>query len=284
MTRRIRCVMILGASLPAACSTLGSRPPAELGWTREELQPLSEQCTSSKCSYTIDRDVPGVEIHTQVERLRPHQIPGWEVSTAGRVLDWLIQDAIRGAGGISDQTVIGIGSRKVVEAHADGWQARCSIFWMDDETVERVDGADEITGTTRRTEGIHCDAIHKADTTRVRWRLRSGIAPGRDRVAAMYDSLVAGKSDLVGRYPPTVIEEVDSEGVVTALLRVKRDSREGWFPGLQPRSRTITRSDNSPVARLHEGMKPMFDYAPGATEEERQIVRLFGAAMALPLR
>lgn len=269
MTRRIRYVVILGASSLVACSSLGSLPPVQPGWTREELPLLG--------------DVPGVEIRTQVERLRPHDIPGWEVGTVRRVLGWIVQEAYRGAGGISDQTLIGLGSRNVVESRPDGWRVRCSIFWIEDETVERVDGENEVTGSTRRTEGMHCDAFEAGDTTRVRWRLRSGIAPARDRLAAMYDSLVAEKSDLISRNPPTVIEAVDSVGAVTALLQIMVDSRESRFLGFQPRSRTITRSDGSPLARLYEGMERVFDFAPGVTAEERQIVRLFGAALAVPL-
>lgn len=268
----------------AACTSLYSSPPLEPGWTREQLPLLAEQCSSLRCPTTVSRDVPGIEIRTQVQHLRPHQIPGWEVSTAGRVLEWLSQEAIRGAGGLSSQSLIGLGTRDAVETRPDGWRIRCSLFWIEEQTIERVEGSDEITGSTPLAEGIHCDAFGVADSAGIRWRLRSGIAPDRDRLATLYDSLVAARSDMISTDPPAVMEHVDSTGAVVALFRLAKDAESAGPLGLRSRSRTITRSDGTLVARLHEGMAPVFDYAPDATAEERHIVRLFGLALALPVR
>jgi hypothetical protein len=268
--------------LLVGCASLSGVPPLPPDWTRETFDMAPERCSSARCAETIARNVGGYEVRTRMQYFAPHQIPGWEAGVVGRILGSIVQDAIRGRGGMSDRVRIGLGTRTVAAPDSAGPQLRCSLLFIEDQTITREAGEDAVTDSQRRTEGIHCATISLTDSAV--WRLRSGIAPPRDSLAAIYDSLVAAKSALVEARPPMLIERVGARGSVGEQIAVIADTSQSRFQRMLSSSSIFTRADGSPIARITPGLETIYDFAPTATEVEKNLVRLFGAAVVVRWR
>lgn len=272
----------------AACATLSASGAAPLapGWARESFHVSTERCGSGECRTRLVSAAGHLDVTSRARTYARHEIPGWDSgSSAARVLSSVAQGIIRRSGALSDETVIGLGTRVTTGGTGGEWQLRCSIFWIDDQEVaySRSDG-DHVTQATRRTEGTRCDAVASPDTGIAQWRFHTGITPPRDSLAIVYDSLASGESPAVSARPPMALERLTAGGRIDARYVVSRDTAALTFADrLRARKLSVTGASGAPLAVIHFGIQLTLDMASGATEEETQIVRLVGATLWVPL-
>ncbi len=275
MSRWLRSLSVVPLVTLAGCVGLVAAPTPQPGWIRDKLPYPTGSCFS-ECKYTIGRGDARIEARTRVQRYAPHQIPGWERGIPARLMSWLGQETISRLGGQSKRTTVSFGTSTISDRRPDSWRLECSLFGIMDTVIERQGGDDEPVGFRRRTAGMQCTLVSALDSSVVRWRLRSGITPPRDSLAAVYDSLVAAGSPAVAPVPPMVIERLRPDGSVQDRFDVVVDSTQR-FNALW----RIKRADGTGLATIHAAQRTTLDYAPDTTEEVRRLVRLLGVALAL---
>lgn len=277
---------VVGSALTGCATMTGATPrPLAPEWTREALVARSFRCRPGKCRTTLQSKGGQLDVATETRQYAPHDIPGWDGgSRAGRVASSIASTIARHNGFTTDRTDIGLGTRVVTDA--DGWQLRCSVLWIDDQEVEynKTDD-DHVTHEVRRTAGADCRALAPHDSGVIRWRFRTGIAPSRDSLAAIYDSLAAEKSPQVSAEPPMSLEHLTAAGIVDASYCLTRDATA---PTLMERlSLTVRfhvrRDSGAAVGVIQTGAKPMLDLAPGSSADEARMLRLVAGFMAISL-
>lgn len=277
---------LLLAVVVAGCASMTpAAPPLAPQWTRDALLAKSFRCRPGKCRTNIQSKGGQLDVATDAREYAPHEIPGWDGgSRAGRVASSVLARIGRRNGLTTDQTRVGLGTRVV--ADADGWQLRCSVLWIDDQEVEynRTDD-DHVTRDVRRTEGADCRAFAPSDSNIVRWRFRAGIAPSRDSLATIYDSLEAAKSAAVTATPPMSLEHLTAAGAVDATYCLTRDVTA---PSLMQRLSGAThvhvrRETGALIGTIQSGWKPMLDLSPDAGPDEARMLRLLAGFMAISI-
>ena len=279
-------VLALVPSAAMGCVSIGraNLPLLEPQWTREELRASGSACGSKDCRVTLKTPRGPVVVTVRTRTYGLHEIPGWNSgSTTGRVVSGILGGLLRRQGLTTDRVEIGLGTRTVADSGDSPWQLRCSVFWIDDQEEEyNKDDMDHITRSVRRAEGADCRVVEVADTAVVRWRFRAGIAPGRDSLAAIYDSLAFANPRMVSATPPLSLERVTPDGVVEARYGVSRDSLLTFPQRISGAGRvTIRRESGDAVAVIHTGFTAGLDLAPGATPGETRVVRLVAALLAV---
>ena len=273
-----------------ACASMSGAPryPLAPRWIRESFGALRVNCSRSECRATAAAAHSPITVRTRTREYTPDELPGWDSgSPAGRVAGSIGSEIMRHAGLTTDRTQIGLGSRVASDSGDGVWQLRCSVFWIDADEVEyNRKEADHVTRHSRTTEGIDCGAGAMSDSGVARWRYRAGIAPRRDSVAIVYDSLVALKSAAVSASPPMSLERLPAGLVPGAGYRLSRDARALTLaePMVGGGGRiNITRENGDAVAIIHTGLHVTLDVSPDATAEEVRVFRLIAATMVVPL-
>lgn len=283
--------MALGATACAGLPGFGP-PPLQAGWARDIYDASKSRCASGRCRTTLSSAHGPLEVETRAHEYERHEIPGWDDQGKGeRAASSVLQWALRRNGATTEWTTIGLGERVVREPGDDGWRLACSVFWIDVEDVEYdKDRGDHVSRDRRATEGLDCRASALADTGAVLWRFRRGIAPSREALAAQFDRLAAEGSADVTASPTSSLERVerDATGGVRYVVEDElpgEGGETGWAAhvGVGTALR-VTRENGERVATLRHGMRLAIDVAPGGTADEARVLRLVGAAMAVPLR
>jgi hypothetical protein len=273
-------VLLLSATSGCAGGILAAAPPAA-DWSRESFRVTSTSCRSDNCRARLSTSQGKLEIRTRARTYAPHQIPGWERPRGERAVLSTALLAVRWLGGVSEHTRIGLGTRVVSGNAADGWELRCSVFWVDREQRQqnRRDG-DTTSETERLAQGARCSAVATADTAGVRWRFLAGVAPPRDSLALLYDSLLAVRSPLIDPWPPMSLERLSAGGEVTERYTIASDL--ATFANFTIRVRLhVAREGGAALATFHGGDRSLLDVAPEATQEEAAVLRLVAAAVSL---
>lgn len=272
--------LVLGAPLGCTGGGMVNLPTLAPQWSREEFRPKWSLCGSRDCRVTLTAPRGPLVVAAQTKTYGLHEIPGWDTgSTTGRVVAGILRGVIRRQGFTTESVEIGLGTRTVTDS-SGGWELRCSVLWVDeqDEEYNRKDD-DHVAKTTRVTEGADCRGVTITDTSVARWRFRAGIAPPRDSLAAIYDSLVTAKSPMVSAVPPMSLERVAPQGAVEARYEISRDALT-FAERLTASVRTrIKREGGETVALLYTGFTTGLDLAADVTDEEARVLRLVAGIM-----
>ena len=276
----------------AACATYGRPvlPSLEPGWTREELRTRAFvwSCEPTSCNRTWRTPRGPLVARARGKTYDLHEIPGWNTeSTAARVATGILGFVLRRNGWTTESVQIGIGTRTVTDSGPTSWELRCSAYWIDDQE-EEYNKADEdhVARAIRRSEGAVCHAVDLADTSIVLWRFRAGIAPSRDSLAAVYDSVRATNSALVSASPPMSLERVAPDGDVAASYPVTMDLVQAET-SIHLRIGTVRVSrerDSPPIGMIHRATDVSLDLAPNVTGEEMRILRLLSGLIAFSFK
>ena len=288
MTTRASAALVLCGAVACASMSRTNQDPIAVNWTRQNLRPALSKCSRSECRTTFGNGLGAITVTTRTREYDRREIPGWDSgSTAGRVAGSIASGMIRRAGMTTESTKIGLGSRIVSDSGDSAWTLRCSVFWIDvaDVGYNRTD-EDHVTAQTRTTEGIDCTSGETSDSAAARWRFRTGIAPRRDSLALVYDSLVALKSPAVSALPPMTLEHSLADTLAVRRYLVRRETKAPTLAE-QLAGRVgrvyVTRETGDAIAVIHTGMQTSLDLAPGATNEEARVLRLVAAALSMPL-
>ena len=288
MTTRASAALVVCGAIACASMSMANQDPLPVNWTRQNLRPALSTCSRSGCRTTFGNGLGAINVTTRTREYDRREIPGWDSgSTAGRVAGSIASGMIRRAGMTTESTKIGLGSRSVSDSGESAWTFRCSVFWIDvaDVGYNRTD-EDHVTAQTRTTEGMDCTGGESSDSAAGRWRFRAGIAPRRDSLAVVYDSLVALKAPAVSARPPMTLERSPSDTLPVRRYLVRRETKAP--PLAEQLAGTvgriyITRENGDAIAVIHSGMQTRLDLAPGATSEEARVLRLVAAALSMPL-
>ncbi len=272
----------------AGCATLASPgiPVLAEGWTRESLRTgmFTSSCEPDDCNRTWRASRGPLRLRTQAETYGLHEIPGWNTqSTAGRVAGGVLGSVLRRQGMTTEYVEVGLGTRTVSDSGPTSWELRCSVYWIDDQEEEyNKSENDHVATSARRSEGAVCRAVDLADPAVVRWRFRAGIAPPRDSLATIYDSIRAVQPELVGPHPPMTLERVARDGTVDATYAVTTELVA--LPlgmGRVAGRLNVSRAQGAPsIAVIHAVPEPALDVSADATAEEVRILRLLTALRA----
>jgi hypothetical protein len=280
--RQLPLLLLLIATAGCAGGVLQTAPPA-VGWSREAFRITSESCWADNCRSRMKAAQGNLEITTRARSYAPHQIAGWERPLAERLALSTAMLAVRWAGGTTEQTRIGLGTRVVSAGPAAEWQLRCSIFWMDTEEKHSRRSGEETSYVQRQAQGARCGAVATADTSIVRWRFTGGIAPPRDSLAALVDSLMAAGSPLLNPFPPMSLERLTAAGEVAERYVIENEFATLAHFVVRVRLH-VARETGAALATFHGGDSALLDVAPEATAEEAAVLRLIAAAVAMWLR
>jgi hypothetical protein len=269
--------------LGAAMSCAGyAKPdvPDYARWTRASFHLRRGRCAGGDCTLMMRGSGGAVDVERRERAFHPHEIPGWDSSSrAQRAVAGVTQQLILGAGGFTDRTRIALGTAAVRDRSDNASQMTCSSLSIYDQTIARnAEGAEETVRSRTRTHGVDCRITASDDTTRTLWQFRYGIAPARDSLAAIYDSLAAAKAPQVSATPPITLEAV---AVPEArALRVTRDPRA--VPDLlRVASRWyVDTEDGLRIAVIDLGVQATVHLSPHVTAEERRALRLIGGFLA----
>jgi hypothetical protein len=272
----------------AACATLArqSVPALAGGWTREELRTraFSSACEPDACNRTWRTQRGPLRLRTNARSYGLHEIPGWNTqSTAGRVAGGVFGAVLRRQGMATEYVEVGLGTRTVSDSGPTSWELRCSVYWIDDQEEEyNRRETDHVATSARRSEGAVCRAVDLADTSVVRWRFRAGIAPPRDSLATIYDSIRTRQPELVGPHPPMTLERIAPDGSVDAAYSVTTELVPLPFGVRLVAGRlSVSREPGAPpIAVIHVVPEPALDLAPDASPEEARMLRLLTALRA----
>jgi hypothetical protein len=265
-------MLLLLTGAAGGCATVPDlyMPPAAPGMVREAFQERSMRCGRNNCRTRVATGAGELLVESRARTYERDEIPGWSRPRSSRVAAEVVSWMFLGLGGSVTYTEIGLGTHSVVGKGAEDRRLACSTFWMAERQVSnsRRDGPDGMNRSSPLTAGLRCDVTAAPDIGRVLWRFEDGIAPSRDSLAMVFDSLTAAGSPVVGAVPPKWLERIGPDGEVQARFELL----EVW-PRLAFADENGTR-----VAVLHRGLRPAFDTAPELTAEERQVLRLVAAA------
>ena len=289
MNRILRTLPVLLSILSAGCATFAMTgvPALEGGWTREDLRTraFSWACKPDDCNRTWRTSRGPLKLRTQAKTYRLHEIPGWNTqSTAGRVAEGMLGAALRRQGMTTEYVEVGLGTRTVSDSGPRPWELRCSVYWIDDKDEEYSrDEDDHVARARRRAEGAVCRAVDLADTSVERWRFRAGVAPPRDSLAAIHDSLRLANPEMVSANPPMTLQRIAPDGTVEATYAVAMDFAEapGGVRILAGRMRVSRAVGAPPIAIIHVIPEPSLDVGPDVTPEEVRILRMLTALRAV---
>jgi hypothetical protein len=274
-----RALLLLGAATGCAGYAKPDVPDYEQ-WTRASFHLRRGRCAGSECTLMMRGSGGAVDVHRREREYRPHEIAGWDSSSrAQRLVAGLGQQLILGAGGFTERTRIALGTATVIDRADSTSRMTCTSFSIYDQTiVKNADGVDEAVRSRTRTSGVDCRITATSDTTRTLWRFRYGIAPARDSVAAIYDSLAAANAPQVSGAPPITIEAVDAPD--GRRLRVTRDPRA--VPDLlRVASRWyVDTEDGLRIGVIDLGVQATVHLSPQVRVGERKALRLIGAFLA----
>ena len=270
------------------CASLASQsiPVLAGGWTRESLRAgmFTSSCEPDDCNRTWRTSRGPLRLRTHAKTYGLHEIPGWNTqSTAGRVAGGVLGAVLRRQGMATEYVEVGLGTRTVSDSGPTPWELRCSVYWIDDQEEEyNKSETDHVATSVRRSEGAVCRAVDLADTSVVRWRFRAGIAPPRDSLATIYDSIRVTQPELVGPHPPMTLERIASDGSVDATYAVATELVPLPFGMGRVAGRlSVSRQQGAPpIAVIHAVPEPALDLAADATVEELRILRLLTALRA----
>jgi hypothetical protein len=259
-------------------------PPAEPGWERESIVSSSSSCTANNCRYRFRSPGGGIDVRSRVRTYSPQQIPGWDVPRGERVLGAVGSFLFRQAGGTTSSTVVGLGTRTVTAGGE--LQLHCSVFWIEDSELafDRRQAVDVRSMTTRPVQGFDCRAAPATEPTAIAWRVRMGIAPPRDSLALVFDSLAAQRSPALAPLPPITLERTGRhDGAIVAYQVEQQTPVTSWARPLFPLRLQFARPGGEPLAVLHGGEDVVLDVAPAATPDERGILRLIAGLFAVTM-
>jgi hypothetical protein len=281
------CLLLAVCAGAAGCFGPGRSaqgPPPEPGWTREWIVPSSTTCAANSCRYRFRSPGGRIEVRSRVRTYSPQQIPGWDVPRSERVLGAVGSWLFRQAGGTTSSTVVGLGTRTVTEG--GDLRLHCSVFWMEDSEVafDRREGVDVRYMTTRPVQGLDCHAATAAEPDATAWRLRLGIAPSRDSLALVFDSLAAEQSPALGPLPPIALERMGSADDAVVAYEVERQTPvTSWERPFFPLRLQFARPGGEALAVLRGGEYVLLDVAPVATPDERRMLRLVAGLFAVTM-
>ena len=251
------------------------------GWTLDNFHMARSRCSGERCRLEIRSG----DTRFDVERIsRTHgrdDIPGWARPRGERTASAVGQAVIRGAGGFTDALAVTLRSTRVAERADSSRALWCSEMSMGEQRVVKGDGgSDEVEQTRPIAAGLRCHVATLADSIVPLWQVGYGIAPPRDSLAQMYDSLAALRAPEVGARPPITLARTARGAVGDSLLLVERDPRaipdllnayERWY---------VSRPDSSRVAVIDIGLRSRLRLAPGVEPEIRHTLRLIAALLA----
>ena len=284
-------MLALSLGLTTGCATTSkvALPTLEPQWTREELQSRAWVWScDSKCRTELRSPHGPIVVSARTDTYGLHEVRGWNTgSTAGRVVGGILGGVVRRQGLSTDNVQVGHGTRTVTDSAATPWELRCRVYWIDDQVEEyNRSEMDHVARSTRRSEGAHCRVVDMADTTNATWRLRAGIAPARDSLAATYDSVSAVSPQEVSANPPMLLERMGSAAELTQRYTIDREPPARFtLSGVPARRSRVMRSDSTAVGVIHTAPQgTAFDIAPGATPEEIRVLRLVAALLAVSFK
>lgn len=283
-------VLVVLLAATAGCATGGAMhiPAAQPAWTREDLTSRGwTKCGLGECRNTLRTARGPITVATRVRSYGLHDIPGWNTgSTAGRVASGILGGLLRRQGMSTDRVEIRHGRHVLTDSGSTVWRLRCSVYSIDDQTEEyNREEDDHVTRSVRRSEGADCGAFDVADSTVVLWRFRSGVAPPRDSLAAVHDSLSRTEPAMVSATPPMSLTRLATDGSVAARYDVTRQTPATLTEQLAELHRvTIAREGGVPVAIIYRASGTSVDLAPEATGDEIRIVRLVAGLIAAESR
>ena len=278
MRRHSLLYLMLGGAVSCAGYAKPDVPDYER-WTRASFHQRRGRCAGGDCTLMMRGSGGAVDVQQRERTYHPHEIPGWDASSrAQRVAAAVAEKVILGAGGFTERTRITLGTATVVDRADSTSRMSCaSLSIHDQRIIKDSDGAESVARTRTRTAGVRCRITAGGDTLGTSWLFRYGIAPARDSLAALHDSLAAADPQQVSETPPIILE---GDGPASRPLRVSRDPRLvpdllrvaiRWY---------VDTGDGVRVAVIDLGVQATVHFSPQVTAEERRVLRLIGAYMA----
>lgn len=265
-----------------ACALM--RPPLpELGpgVTREMPDVRSESCRGSSCTTIVALGAARFRLASHADAMSPDEALGRPRGSLGaRAVSALGESLVRRIGGTTTEHVVSLGTRAVSDSTGE-LRLECETVWIDELSRERENGEDR-TRTARIAEGIACQAVATVDSA-VRWRFRRGLAPARDSLAPLLESLTGLGASRTRGGDAIVLERVTAGGARRYVVDRGPDQASGPF--VLPQAHLVLRRDDGTlVGALHEGMgaTTAVDVAPGADAEETMLLRMLGVCLVRP--
>ena len=268
---------IVVAMLALSCSV--SRDPRMRGlsdWTRESFHVSRGKCSGERCELSVRSGAARFDVLRSSRTYRKDEIPGWGRPRGERIASGIGQSIVRAAGGSTDAVAITLGASRVAERGDTTRVLWCSQLSMGEQRIVKRDGRDEVEQTRPLASGLRCHVATPADSTTLLWRLAYGIAPARDSLAMLYDSLAAIQSPALGPDAPITLVQT---GIGTSAFVVERHppplldlyAYDRWF---------VTRTDGARLAVLELGIRSVLHLAPEIDPEARGALRLIAAQLA----
>lgn len=273
-------VASLVAIVALACSAARDPRMRDLtGWTREDFHMSRGRCADERCAISVRSGAARFDVVRSSRTYRRDEIPGWERPTAERVAGAIGQSIVRAAGGSTDAVAVTLGTSRVAERGDTGNTARamwCSHLSMAEQRIVRRDGRDEVDQLRPIASGLRCHVASPGDSTTPLWKLDYGIAPPRDSLARLYDSLSVARSPVLGADPAITLVHAaaaDSAFVVERHAPSLMDlyAFDRWF---------VSRADGTRVAVIELGIRSRLHLAAGIDRETRRTLRLIAAVLA----
>ena len=276
----------------AGCASLRPTLPApDAGLQRELVKQQSERCGLSHCTASFDVGGTRIQLQHQARTMSPEEATGRPRESIARRAAGAIGGSVRrGLGGTTSSLTVGRGTR-TASISGVSFTLRCNVVWIDEATQYREDGED-VTEVARLSQGLDCTSASVADTTRVEWRIRAGLATDAESLRPVFD-LVNFPADFDGA--PVVVDRAESgvavpysvavrELTITGLIAIPATQwtfrrRDGTLIGavLRPRL-AMDPADAAP------GVMTAVDLAPAADEGERAFIRMLGAVLGETFR
>ena len=274
---RTYAVASLVAIIGLGCSAGRDPRMRELSdWTRESFHMSRGKCSDEHCAMSVRSGAARFDVVRSSRTYRRDEIPGWERPAVERVAGAIGQSIVRGAGGFTDAVAVTLGASRVAERGDTTRALWCSHLSIAEQRIVRRDGRDEVEQSRPLASGLRCHVASPGDSTTPLWKLDYGIAPPRDSLARLYDSLAAVQSPALGPAPPITLVQAaaaESRFVVErhapSLLDV--NAFERWF---------VSRADGTRVAVIDLGIRSTLRLAPGVDPAARSALRLIAALLA----
>lgn len=280
MTRKSQPFIVLVAGLLAiSVGCASSRDPRmrELsGWTREDFHMARGKCSGERCEMSVRSSAARFDVVRSSRTYRRDEIPGWERPAAERVLGAIGQSIVRAAGGFTDAVAVTLGASRVAERGDTARALWCAHLYIGEQRIVKRDGSDEVEHTRPLASGLRCHVATPGDSTAPLWTLDSGIAPPRDSLARLYDSLAAVQAPALEPAPAITLVQA---GAAESAFVVERHAAslmdlyafERWF---------VRRADGTRVAVIELGIRSRLRLAPDVEPEARTALRLIAAVLA----
>lgn len=246
------------------------------GWTREDFHMSRGKCGGERCAISVRSGAARFDVVRSSRTYRRDEIPGWERPAAERIASGIGQSIVRGAGGFTDAVAVTLRASRVAARGDTARALWCSHLSIAEQRIVRRDGRDEVEQSRSLASGLRCHVASPGDSTTPLWKLDYGIAPPRDSLARLYDSLAAVQSPALGPAPQITLAQAAAAEATFVVERhapslFDLNAFDRWF---------VRGADGTRVAVIDLGIRSRLHLAPGVDPDARMALRLIAALLA----